>query len=203
MLISQTGVPAAHQSLQFQGDTVDDAKRTLASYGIDQNSLLVINDLRSQQAPSASSQDDDAEVAEMLRQRILGNAQMLNELRQVCDSKVVVLMTQKNPRLAEAASESRTRFLQTLQEQRGAMAQAELANSDPFDAEAQQKIEEAIRQEQVTENLHHALEYSPESFGHVTMLYVDLKVNGHPVKAFVDSGAQSTIISPECAERCG
>ncbi|KAF8822654.1 ubiquitin family protein [Cardiosporidium cionae] len=73
---------------------------------------------------------------------------------------------------------------------------------DPFNVEAQQMLEKSIHMERVSENLSLAHEYLPESFAKVSMLYVDVEVNKVHVQAFVDSGAQSTIMSKQCAARC-
>ena len=59
---------------------------------------------------------------------------------------------------------------------------AEIAalNADPFDLEAQRKIEEAIRLENVDANYETAMETTPEAFGSVIMLYVDMKAERVP-----------------------
>ncbi|WBW71717.1 UBA domain protein Mud1 [Schizosaccharomyces osmophilus] len=72
-----------------------------------------------------------------------------------------------------------------------------------FDVEVQRKIEEQIHQSNIAENMQNAIENHPEVFGQVYMLFVDVEINGHKVKAFVDSGAQATILSADCASRCG
>lgn len=84
--------------------------------------------------------------------------------------------------MAEAASSNPTRFrellhqLKTMQESARVQQQREreLLQADPYDLEAQKKIAEAIRQEQVLENMEQAMETMPESFGSVHMLYVNV-----------------------------
>ncbi|XP_021483932.1 protein DDI1 homolog 1 [Meriones unguiculatus] len=118
------------------------------------------------------------------------------------------LLKERNPALAEALlSGNLETFSQVLMEQQRERALREqemfrLYSADPFDQEAQAKIEEEIRQQNIEENMNIAMEEAPESFGQVAMLYINCKVNGHPLKAFVDSGAQMTIMSQACAVRC-
>ncbi|EOY11899.1 Ubiquitin family protein [Theobroma cacao] len=128
------------------------------------------------------------------------------------DSNLIGQLFQTDPEFAQAVVgndlDKLQDLLQVRHRQRSELRRQEeeelaLLQADPFDVEAQKKIEAAIRQKGIDENWAAALEYNPEGFARVVMLYVDMEVNGVPLKAFVDSGAQSTIISKSCAERCG
>lgn len=75
--------------------------------------------------------------------------------------------------------------------------------SDPDDPANQKRISELINLQEIEEQFHNAWEYTPEVFTSVHMLYISMEINGHPVKAFVDTGAEMTIISTKLAEEAG
>lgn len=75
--------------------------------------------------------------------------------------------------------------------------------SNPDDPQNQARITDLINQQEIDEQMRNALEYTPEMFTSVHMLFISLEINGHPVKAFVDTGAQATIMSTRLAESTG
>jgi DNA damage-inducible protein 1 len=111
------------------------------------------------------------------------------------------------PRLADAINSSNYPFLigflrdaaARLEEQR----LNQLAINDPDHPDVQKHIEETIRRKAIDEQVEYAMEHNPESFASVVMLYCKVEVNGNPISALIDSGAQMTIMSKTCAERCG
>jgi len=168
-----------------------------AAGGIDWSTIRLppAGSSRPPKPPAAAARSPDSEDPETIRQTFLSDPHQMS------------LLKERNPRLADVINSSQD-FAKVLGEQRQERAEQEaerirLLQADPFDLEAQRKIAEEIRMENVNANMQTAMEYNPAAFAEVYMLYINCKVNGHPVKAFVDSGAQMTIMSKACAERCG
>merc|ERR1712029_473708 len=170
-----------------------DARKSLKDYGVKDGDMVMMDRIRRQQRPAAGpSEDDPGWIREML----------------AANPDQLALLKQNNPKLAEALeSGDLEAFAKVLKEQQDARKEREqmrirMMNADPFDMEAQRLIQQEIEQKNIDHNMELAMEASPESFGTVIMLYINCVVNGHKIKAFVDSGAQATIMSQKAAERC-
>ncbi|KAJ3124737.1 DNA damage-inducible protein 1 [Nowakowskiella sp. JEL0407] len=196
-------LPPANQSIYHNGLLLSDNSKTVSQLGILQDDILLvrpINPTAAQIPSSAAASTGISPQIEAQRQQIINSPNILRQL------------STSHPALATAALNNPAEFQRLLLEierqrrefeQRQQAQMNALAFADPFDVEAQKRIEDEIRKENIQQNMETAMEHNPEVFGRVIMLYINCEVNGHPVKAFVDSGAQATIMSPECARSCG
>ena len=212
ILEAETGVEVADQVLVHNGKEASEANgATLKTYGVQDNDLMMIVSRKAMRDSGGSQGSGSAQSATAMGEDGLpvNMEAFMNHVSS--DPHLMQQMQQMNPQLAHGirakdAALVRQIFQQINTSRREELKrkQAELAllQADPFDPEAQKKIASMIKEEQVNANLHNAMENSPELFGNVVMLYVNMEVNNVPLKAFVDSGAQMTIMSKSCAERC-
>nr|OQO26296.1 hypothetical protein B0A51_04229 [Rachicladosporium sp. CCFEE 5018] len=212
---AETNIPQEQQHFYLNNVELQPDSKSLDDAGVKDGDMLAMlmrqqqtatgngmgGQRRAQRAPQQQSSSPGRmrpEEIETTRLSLLGNAGAMAQVRE------------QRPALAEAINDP-NRFREAWVEmervdrdrEEERLEQMRLLNEDPFNEDAQRKIEEMIRQQSVQENLQHAYEHNPEVFGRVTMLYIPVTVNRTPIKAFVDSGAQTTIMSPSCAETCG
>uniref|UniRef100_A0A7N0TZ07 DNA damage-inducible protein 1 n=1 Tax=Kalanchoe fedtschenkoi TaxID=63787 RepID=A0A7N0TZ07_KALFE len=208
LLEVETRIPLQRQQLLYNGKEMRNAEK-LSGLGVkDDDLIMMVSNAGAGQTSGGSgatnplglNPDGSAVNPSAFQQHVRG------------DSNTMARLFQSDPELAQAILGNdlnklqevlRARFQHSSDLKRQQDEELALLYADPFDVEAQKKIEAAIRQKGIDENWAAALEHNPEAFARVIMLYVDMEVNGVPLKAFVDSGAQSTIISKSCAERCG
>lgn len=171
---SDSNIPSQAQVLYHNGNELQNDSMQLGQANIKQDDMLglLVRNQRTQprsasRLPGTTSQPNlrgqpgrgrsPSRDAEMIRLQALGNPVIQNQIRA------------QNGELADAVNDS-SRFGQIYQqmlrqqEENEAAKQRELAllNADPFNVEAQAKIEEMIRQERVVENLQHAMDHTPE-----------------------------------------
>uniref|UniRef100_A0A1J3IBP8 DNA damage-inducible protein 1 n=1 Tax=Noccaea caerulescens TaxID=107243 RepID=A0A1J3IBP8_NOCCA len=203
LLEVESNVPIQQQQLLYNGNEMRNSDK-LSALGVKDDDLLMMVSNASAGSPARSdlgmNPDGSASNPAAFQQHLRGDSNLMTQLFQT-DPELAQVITGSN--LNKLQDVLRSRHHQRSMLQRQKEEELALLHADPFDVEAQKKIEAAIRQKGIDENWEAALEHNPEGFARVIMLYVDMEVNGVPLKAFVDSGAQSTIISKSCAERCG
>uniref|UniRef100_A0A0D6R3V1 DNA damage-inducible protein 1 n=1 Tax=Araucaria cunninghamii TaxID=56994 RepID=A0A0D6R3V1_ARACU len=201
LLEVETQIPLHQQQLLYHGRETRNTE-CLSALGVVDGDLLMMvsNNTRTVANDLGLTPDGSAVNGRALMQHLRNDSNLMSQLRQR-DPEFAHAITADN--LDAFQNILRQHHQEKLQLERQQQEQIALLNADPFDVEAQRKIEEMIREKNIHENWETALEHNPEAFARVVMLYVDMEVNGVPLKAFVDSGAQMTIISRSCAERCG
>lgn len=163
---AESNIPPTSQHIYHNGRLISDDAQTMEQLQIVDGEMLALHvrDMRGstgvpeQPQPSQprrrASNDQDPEL---IRLQILGQPALRQQLQR------------QHPELA-AAAEDPARFAQIFhdsqnreqRERADRQREIERLNDDPFNIEAQKKIEEMIRQERVMENLQNAMEHNPE-----------------------------------------
>lgn len=222
---AEFGIDPRNQLLSCNGKVMDGSSSTLKDMGVSDSDLILLKVVEatptasgnSTSAPPPAASKNDSEDFRGLTLEDIPPGCPPARMKKIIMANPIELRRLKftNPKLAEAVEDpdpkklemhllevemDRASRLVEAQQKERRLRQRLVAN--PMDVEAQREMEKMIQQQNIHKNMELALEHTPESFSRVTMLYVDCEVNGVPVKAFVDSGAQSTIMSESCARRC-
>ena len=165
---AETNLPQASQQFYLNNTPIQGDTKTLEEAGINDGDMLAMlmrqpqqeNNMGQNRRPQNAQtrpQDQGPQEIETARLSILGNPAAMAQVRA------------QRPALADAINDPnqfKEVWMEMMREdgerEQERLEQMRLLNEDPFNVEAQRKIEEMIRQEKVQENLQFAYEHNPE-----------------------------------------
>ncbi|KAJ1981351.1 DNA damage-inducible protein 1 [Dimargaris xerosporica] len=183
LLEAETQIPAGQQQLQFRGTLLTNDTKTLKEYNITNDDALVL--LRQPLQPAAAFRTPTAPT---------------EPAPEASDDDLMRYLDSANPQLAYQARQNPEIKKELLAKFRQNQRELRILQTDPMSPEAQEIIAKMIRQQNIEQSYHSALENNPEFFGQVPMLYIRCEINKFEAKAFIDTGAQSSIMSAKFAE---
>ena len=209
LLELESSISSSDMVLLHNMTPITDAKKTIKDLGIRGNDVIQVtarnlSQASEQQVPKfnwSQIQVPSARQQPRPPSQRPSVDQLWQELRH--NQSAVSHLAARNPPLAQSVLDNNyNKFVEILERQQAETQFWENASANPFSAEVQGRIADNIQQVNIEQNMMSAMEHVPETFAPVTMLYINCKANSIPLKGFVDSGAQNTIMSSRCAERC-
>ncbi|EME43863.1 hypothetical protein DOTSEDRAFT_130936, partial [Dothistroma septosporum NZE10] len=176
---AETNVPQASQQFFHNNQVIQGDDKTLEEVGIRDGDMIAMlmrqpqqqNNMGSQPRRQQQQQQQQQQQGVQQRRAAPGGAQEIENTRQniLANPGAMQRIREDRPALADSIHDP-DRFREVWQQmmqddedrERDRQEQMRLLNEDPFNIEAQQKIEEMIRQESVQENLQFAYEHNPE-----------------------------------------
>lgn len=164
---SETSFPAASQSIYHNGNPIRNNDQDLQAAGISDGDMIAVvisSPSRQRAAPSSSSAAASAAMP------AAPDEGRIDELRVSIrdDPDQMAALQAKNPGLAAAVGDParfRAAWAESMEKLGREKAEREreirLLNQDPFNSDAQRRIQDIIRREKIQENLQYALENNP------------------------------------------
>ena len=198
-----SGIEIKDQALYFQGIKLTSDLKVLKDYGIQDKSILEVRKVIS--------------IQQLINQeKIISNPFYLEaqkfidhynqnqyELHALSEDDPILFDAIISNNIDYVASIIKERKEEYHRKQLEELKEIQNLEENPLDIENQKKIEQRLKNQLINENIKYASEENPDLFAQVSMLYVNISINKVKLIAFIDSGAQSTIMSAACAEKCG
>lgn len=169
---AETALPQASQQFYLNNVALTGDDKTIEEVGINDGDMLAML-MRQPETPNSNMGTQQRRQQQQQRRQPPGTAGTdqieTTRLSILGNPAAMAQVREQRPALA-AAINDRTRFAAVWQEmlrddenrERDRLEQMRLLNEDPFNIDAQRKIEEMIRQQSVQENLQFAYEHNPE-----------------------------------------